>query len=179
LKFVGTLRPARQGDAAVTTARQGYRAGGAGCGVIQIEDLVIEGDFCRVSSGSQIRESRRLESRTGHENWLRGGNEQAQAFRIEEEKGLVAHDVATQGSSPLVSVIERARSASVVQKPIIRVENAAIPEIFKVAVVSIAAGLGDVIDIHASETAVLSGVAVIHDGGGLDVVGAQHQVGGP
>src|SRR5208283_2342613 len=107
------------------------------------------------------------------------GQNKAQAFRVEEEEGLVLDDRAAYGTRPLVRIGERLRGNRwrVGVQPIVAVHGDAVPPVLEVAVESIGAGLGHVGDLRSGQLSVLARVRVADNGGFLHLVRTDGEVG--
>src|SRR6202789_1204671 len=163
-----------QGNAAIAAA-----AGQNVCRTAVARSVVVKGNFGGIADGREIGEGSGLKGGARNVYGLGSWYQQTKAFGIHEEEGFILHDGTSDGSRPLVRIVEwtRGYGRGVVVKPIIGVENASIPEIFGVAVEVVAARLGNVIYVGSGKFAVFAGVAVIDDGGFANVIRAQEKIG--
>src|ERR1700758_5118067 len=121
LKHVGARAAAGKSDRAIA-ATGGQAVSCAVCAgsiVVDAENLIVERNLGRISRGRKIGEGGGLKLWTWDVYRRRGRDEQTQAFRIHEEESLVLDNGASEGSGPLVGVIEGAGSTGVVVKPVV------------------------------------------------------------
>ena len=102
------------------------------------------------------------------------------SFVVHEEEEFVLLDRTTKIRSPLIVVGKGTRGyrAGVIVKPVVGIQGAAGPLVKDIAVVLVGTRLGNVVDLGAGLLAVLSRVRVANDGGFLQFVPTQGQVGG-
>jgi len=125
----------------------------------------------------QLIDCRRFKCRRWHSNRGRHRDQNAQSLGVDEEERLVLLDRAAERSRPLVGVGERLRIILLVIEPVIGVHGRAVPVINGIAVELVAAGLGNVVHVHAGEGSEVAGISVGDDVCFLDFVRAQEEVG--
>src|ERR1019366_7986400 len=142
------------------------------------EHPLVERNLSR-SGGRQVGQGCLRESRRWCIDRLGGRDDILDRFVVYEEEELVLLDRTTKRRSPIIVVGKRPRGlgAGVIVKPVIGIQGPAGPLIQNVAVVLVCARLGNVVDLGAGLLAVLSRVCVADDGGFLQFVLAQSQVG--
>src|SRR5580704_11280772 len=146
--------------------------------IIEIEDLLVERvggrrcakDRVNVNYGRGFK----LGAWDSHEQRL--GNEQPQAFCIEEEEQFLFFDGTAQRTRPLIGDVEWPRNAKRVVEPIVRIEHSAVPIVLRVAVKLIPPRTSDVIYVCPSRAPELTGIADADHCCFLNLVLAQKQI---
>src|ERR1017187_166305 len=144
--------------------------------VVKIEDLPVERVGCRRRSefGIDVGHGYRFKFRTG-ENYLRRVRKHdAYALGIKKEKQLVFLYWPTQGTRPLVCVIEGTRISLRIVKPVVGIQHASVPVVLCIPVKTIAAGFCQVVDASSCRAAELAGIPTADDGRFLNLVLTQH-----
>src|SRR6202044_1071573 len=163
----------------VRRQRTGTRHGfGCSVGVIvETEEILVELDGRR--SGRETIVVFQISDRCVLERLTRkcdGGayrNYDAQSFGVEEKKQLVLLDRTSERTGPLVGIAEVLRIARMIQKPIVRVQRAAVPIINRIAVKFVAAGFCHVVDARPGQAAVFSRIPAADNRALLDFVRAE------
>src|SRR6202044_125335 len=139
---------------AATRSRDARRAGyRSSVDRSQRQVLAIVRNRLRVAERRQVLYHRAFERLAGNRNRGRHGNQNAQAFRVQEEEQLILNDRAANRSCPLVRVAEGLWVTDVVIEPIVGVHRRAVPVINCVPVESVSARLRDVVDLKSRESA--------------------------
>src|SRR5271156_3208931 len=81
-----------------------------------------------------------------------GGENDAQAFIVEEEEGLVAVYRSTDRSRPLVHVVKGLLGPGLVVEEVVRIHHAAVPPVRCVSVELVRSRAADFIDLCAAQT---------------------------
>src|SRR5215471_10652332 len=96
---------------------------------VEAEQAIVERNLGGIPLCGQVRQGSRLKLWTGDVHRRSRRQNDTQAFRVDKEEGPVFNDWPTKRRCPLIRVVEGSRCAGVVQKPVVRIHDTAVPEI--------------------------------------------------
>ena len=147
----------------------------ARCTVVGGKEGLVDGQ----RGGGDMGQCVALELRRRQRDDAAGGQGVPQAFGVGEKIKPIAERGATDGGGVLIGDGAGARRLAQLVEVVVRVKEAAVVVFDQIAVETVGAGSGDVVDLGAGFAAILRAVGVGDDGGFRDVVGAEGVVAGP